>query len=479
MSLPALRPAATVATASSTDPLPAHRARPWRRALSALTPLTPLAPLVLLAGLGLGGLGAGGTAQAAGQEAAVRTAKDAKDAQNVQNARRAKRGQDAGSARRATTTAPTATTQPAPATRSAKAAGPALPPPPAYGETPAVQALAQRLAAQHGLDAAWVTRTIASATPNASVQRLIMPAATPAAKNWAAYRARFVEPQRIAAGVDFWARHADVLARAEARYGVPAALIVGIIGVETYYGRVMGSFRVLDALATLSLDFPSGRSDRSAFFQDELGQFLAWTSREQLDPLSVRGSYAGALGLGQFMPGSLMRHAVDFDGDGHIDLRGSAADAIGSIAAYLRDHGWQPGLATHYAATPPADGTALATMLAPDIKPSFTRAQWQALGAGLGPEAAAHPDDGTPAALLALVQLHNGQIEGQAAAPATWLAGTQNFYAVTRYNWSAYYAAGVIDLGATVAHAWLARRGPSTDGAAASAPIPAPAAAAR
>jgi membrane-bound lytic murein transglycosylase B len=219
---------------------------------------------------------------------------------------------------------------------------------------------------------------------------------------------------------------------------VPAEIVVGIIGVETYYGRIMGNFRTVDALATLAFDFPTGRKDRSGFFRDELEQLLVWCQRERCDLQGLRGSYAGAIGLSQFMPGSINRHAVDFDGDGRIDLLGSPADAIGSVANYLAAFGWQPGMPTHYPVSIPADASDRAVLLAPDIVPSFSAAQFAERGAVLGGQGAQHPG------LLALVELHNGD-----AAPS-YVAGTQNFYAVTRYNWSSYYALAVIELGAAV-----------------------------
>jgi len=310
-----------------------------------------------------------------------------------------------------------------------------------YGRRADLLALAKRLADQHQLDPAWAASTLAQARRVTSVERLIMPAPVATAKNWAAYRARFIEPERVRAGLGFWIANADWLAAAQARYGVPPEVVVGIIGVETFYGRVTGHYRVLDALATLSLDFPSGRSDRSAFFQDELGQFLLLAQRQGVDPASIKGSFAGAIGLGQFMPGSINRFAVDFDGDGHIDMAGSAADVIGSVAHYLVEHGWRSGEATHFAVTPPGDAAELALLLAPDILPSFSAAQLVAHGAVLDAAASAHPGP------LALVQLRNGD-----AAPSH-IAGTQNFYAVTRYNWSAYYALAVIELGQAVAAA--------------------------
>ena len=310
-----------------------------------------------------------------------------------------------------------------------------------YGQRADAMALADQLAERHGLDPAWARAQLAQARHVPAVARLIMPPPAGVAKNWAAYRARFVEPARIAAGAAFWAANAHWLAQAEARYGVPAAVVVGIVGVETYYGRVTGGFRVLDALATLSLDFPSGRSDRSPFFRDELGQFLRLAATEQFAPAEVRGSYAGAIGLGQFMPGSINRFAVDFDGNGHIDMAGSAADVVGSVAHYLQAHGWQAGQPTHFAVKAPVATSDRAALLAPDVLPTFSAAQFAELGAELDAAGRAHPGP------LALVELQNGD-----AAPG-YVAGTRNFYAVTRYNWSAYYAMAVIDLGQAVAAA--------------------------
>lgn len=299
-------------------------------------------------------------------------------------------------------------------------------------------AFAEGVAARRDWDAAWVLQQLADARQLPRVARLIMPPRAGTAKNWAAYRDRFVEPRRIDAGLAFWQEHAPTLQRAEAEFGVPAEIIVGIVGVETFYGRITGDFRVVDALATLSFDFPAGRSDRSAFFRTELEELLVLARREGVRADSIRGSYAGAIGWPQFLPGSINRHAVDFDGDGHIDLQRSVADAIGSVAHYLQRHGWQRGLPTHYAVQPPEDGSARATLLGPDILPSFTAAQMMELGAVLGPAGAAH--DG----LLALVEVQNGD------APPSHVAGTQNFYAITRYNWSSYYALAVITLGEAV-----------------------------
>jgi membrane-bound lytic murein transglycosylase B len=310
-----------------------------------------------------------------------------------------------------------------------------------YAHSEKGRAFAAEWAAERGGDAAWVLRQLAAARRVAAVQRLVMPPPAGTAKNWAAYRERFVEPQRVAAGLAWWRQNEAWLAEAEARWGVPPEIVVAIVGVETYYGRIVGRFRVLDALATLAFDFPTGRSDRSAFFRSELGEFLAWTQREGLDPTSVTGSFAGAIGLPQFMPGSINRYAVDFDGDGHVVLRGAegaAPDVVGSVAHFLAQHGWQAGLPTHYGVRVPVDTADRAFLLGPDIVPTFTAAEFAERGAEL--DAAGRLHEG----LLALVELQNG-----AAAPS-YVAGTKNFYVVTRYNWSSYYALAVIDLAAAL-----------------------------
>ena len=307
-----------------------------------------------------------------------------------------------------------------------------------YAQRADVQAFAAEVAERRQLDAEWVAAQLALARRQEASQRLMMPAPAGTAKNWAAYRDRFVEPQRIMAGVRFWQDNAEALQRAEERYGVPAEIVVGIVGVETFCGRITGNFRVLDVLATLAFDFPTGRSDRSPFFRAELEEFLVMCQREGLDPTQVKGSFAGAIGLPQFMPGSLNRFAVDFDGDGRIDLQSNTTDVVGSVARYAAEHGWERGMAPYYAVEVPVDSRQRATLLQPDILPSFTAEQMLQLGASLDESGRGH------GGLLALVELQNG-----AAAPS-YVAGTQNFYAVTRYNWSSYYAMAVITLGQAV-----------------------------
>ncbi len=310
----------------------------------------------------------------------------------------------------------------------AKASEPASP----YASRADVLAFADQLAERRSLDAAWVRLQLAQARPVQAVRRLIMPAPTGTARNWEGYRDRFIDPQRVAAGLAFWKQAETELARATAQWGVPPELVVAIIGVETFYGRVKGNFRVIDSLATLSFDFPPGRKDRSAFFRNELEEYLAWCSREQRNPLFTMGSYAGAMGLPQFMPSSINRYAIDFDGDGRIDLHANAADVVGSVAHYFSQFGWKPGLPTHFEVEPPAAAEDLAALRAPDIVPSFSAAQFAQRGARLSLAGQQHEGP------LALVELHN---DGK---PASYFAGTSNFYTVTRYNWSAYYAMAVI-----------------------------------
>jgi membrane-bound lytic murein transglycosylase B len=301
-----------------------------------------------------------------------------------------------------------------------------------------VQDAAQRLQ----LDPIWVQNTLAHAQRLPSVERLVLPPSSPTAKNWAAYRARFIEPTRIQAGVRFWQNHRSALERAEHEYGVPASVIVGIIGVETLYGQNTGNFRILDALGTLAFHFPSTHpraAARQAFFQSELEQFLLLTARSGADPLAIRGSYAGAMGLPQFMPSSWAKFAVDFDGDGRIDLFGSPHDAIGSVANYFKAFGWQSGMPTHYPVSLTPGQTNMDSLMAPDILPTFSVDSFVGQGAALSGAALQHQGP------LALIELLNGP-----DAPS-YVAGTENFYAITRYNWSSYYAMAVIELAEAVA----------------------------
>ena len=321
----------------------------------------------------------------------------------------------------------------------------ATPAPTPYGQRADAQQWAQEVATRHDLDLSWVQAQLAQARFLAQVPRLMTPApkTRTTARDWADYRRRFIDSIRIQAGVRFWERNADTLARAEAQFGVPAAMIVGIIGVETIYGQNMGNLRVLDSLATLAFDFPTAHpraAERQRYFRGELEQFLLMMHQAGTPTTEPRGSYAGAMGLGQFMPSSWANWAVDFDGDGRIDLFHSQVDAIGSVANYFKAHGWVTGQPVWYPALFNTDSLNLPALLAPDILPTFTPAQMASLGVV--------PEDGMQHdGLLALIELKNGD------APPSYIVGTQNFYTITRYNWSSYYATAVHDLGQEVAAA--------------------------
>ncbi len=319
----------------------------------------------------------------------------------------------------------------------------------AYASNEEAMRFADDIAERRNLDKEWVRQAIGQARFIPNVQRLMRPMQPSSTgvvwKNWRVYRSRFIDPVRIQAGVKFWRENAAALERAEAEFGVPAEIIVGIIGVETIYGRDMGTFRVMDALATLAFDFPkTPKRDRSPFFRDELEQFLSLTHRSNVDPMQWRGSYAGAMGLGQFMPSSWVKYAIDFDGDGKVDLFSSPADAIGSVANYFKGFGWITGQPTHYPVSFDAARLDKDALMAPDILPTFSPESFQAKGAILGSAAQAH------AGPLALIELQNGDPALSATNAQQYVAGTQNFYVITRYNWSSYYAMSVIELGAEV-----------------------------
>lgn len=313
---------------------------------------------------------------------------------------------------------------------------------PLYGARPEAMQFADDLASRRNLDPQWVRQAIGRAQYSATVARLMQPSTKPFVKNWRVYRSRFIDPIRIQAGVKFWRENRETLARAERDYGVPAEIIVGIIGVETIYGRDTGSFRVMDALTTLAFDFPASHpraQERSDYFKSELEQFLTQESRKGADPFELKGSYAGAMGMPQFMPSSWVKYAVDFDGDGAVDLWNSPADVIGSVANYFKSYGWQTGMPTHYPVSFDASRLDMDALMAPDILPTFSVASFTAKGAVL--EGAALEHQGP----LALVELLNGPDAPQ------YVAGTGNFYVITRYNWSSYYAMAVIELGREVA----------------------------
>jgi membrane-bound lytic murein transglycosylase B len=285
---------------------------------------------------------------------------------------------------------------------------------------------------QHGFAEAPLLRLFAQAQPAEPVLRHIAPAPPGFRRSWTAYRARFIEPTRIREGLRFWREHAEVLQRASQRFGVPEEIIVSIIGIETLYGRHTGQFRVIDALTTLAFDYPR----RSDYFREELEQFLLLAREQGFDPLAPRGSFAGAIGLPQFMPGSIRRYAIDFDADGRIDLLGSPADAIGSVARFLQGHGWQSGAPTHFPVLLEDEARARPALEA-GIPPSLTSLQLAGMGV-------TSPVEIPVSEKLALVDLPNGD------DTTHHVLGTNNFYVITRYNRSYFYAMAVIDFAATL-----------------------------
>jgi len=301
-----------------------------------------------------------------------------------------------------------------------------------------VNAFIDEMVERNGFDKAALQAVFSKARYLDTAIQLIKPAPSGKPKNWQAYRARFVEPKRINAGVDFWNEHELALARAEAQYGVPAEIIVGIIGVETVYGRNTGNFRVMDAITTLTFDYPktANRDARMAFFRGELESTLLFARESNIDPFSLLGSYAGAIGWPQFMPSSIRQYAVDFDGNGKIDLRASPVDAIGSVANFLKIHGWQRGEPTVFPATV-TDPAQAENLINQGLEAKFTPDELKAAGVIAGTE--------LPAGLrYGVVDLQNG-----AAPTEHWLA-TNNFFAITQYNRSYFYAMSVIDLARAV-----------------------------
>lgn len=304
-----------------------------------------------------------------------------------------------------------------------------------YADREEVRDFISSMADRHGFDPAALNETFAKVRRSPEVLRLIAPPPAGFRKSWDAYRTRFLDPLRINEGVRFWQEHEAALERAREAWGVPPEFVVAIIGVETIYGRITGNFRVVDALATLAFDYPR----RAPFFREELEHYLLLARDQRFDPLQPRGSYAGAIGLPQFMPGSIRRHATDFDGDGRIDLATSPVDAIGSVARFLSRHGWVPGEPTHFEATI-ADPHRLGPLIDSGIEPQWTideLAQW-----GVGSTGPIGPD-----VRLALIDLPNGD------RPPSYVLGARNFHVITRYNRSSFYAMAVIELARALARA--------------------------
>jgi len=308
-----------------------------------------------------------------------------------------------------------------------------------YDQRADVRQFIDQMVEKHQFSKDELLQAFSRARYNESVARLINPLATPKPRVWADYRARFLDPVRIAAGVQFWRAHADELARASQIYGVPADVIVGILGIETVYGRNVGNYRVLDALTTLAFDYPDRGNNRSAFFRDQLEDYLVLARDNGEDLLGQRGSYAGAIGMPQFMPSSFV-YAVDFDHDGVIDLTNSAADAIGSVANYLAQQGWerdQPVLTFATLVPNPASSIVLDALIAAGPEPSLQPSQLRDAGLEFD-----MPMEST--AKVALIDLPEGD------AATDYAVGYRNFFVLTRYNRSYFYAAAVLAVGRAV-----------------------------
>lgn len=294
-----------------------------------------------------------------------------------------------------------------------------------FTQRPDVREFVIDMQSRHGFAAAELLRKFHRIHCIPAVIKAIQPPANPAIRSWQTYRSRFVEPKRITAGVEFWSKHRAVLERAGQEYGIPAEIIVSIIGVETIYGHHLGKFPTFTALATLAFHYPP----RAALFRRELESLLLLARDQGRDPLSYRGSYAGALGLPQFLPSSERSWAVDYDGDGRIDLSASADDAIGSVARFLAEHGWEKG--GPIAATANVAGDKAAELLADGITPKRTPRDMESFGVTADNAA------DQPAALIDLVSPD---------APTEYRLGFHNFYVLTRYNQSSFYAIAVFDL---------------------------------
>ena len=295
-----------------------------------------------------------------------------------------------------------------------------------FASDPQVIEFIQEMTRKHGFKETELIGQFVRIHPNPKVIQLIKPPASPLQRSWQRYRPRFLNETRIENGVRFWQEHRAALAKASQQYGVPEEIIVAIIGVETIYGRNKGDFGVMQALATLAFHYPP----RAEFFRTELEQFLLLARENGLDPLQIKGSFAGAIGIPQFMPGSQRRFAVDFDGDGHINLTASAEDAIGSVARFLEQHGWKAGEPIAVPAT--LDREPERTLIEAGIRPSLKAGDLEQQG--IHSSAAAD-------ATVTLVDLVSPGSETE-----YWL-GYENFYVITRYNRSSFYALSVFQLG--------------------------------
>ncbi len=287
---------------------------------------------------------------------------------------------------------------------------------------------------KHGFSRAELQRLFDEATLQPSILQAI---AKPAeSKPWYQYRNIFLTRDRIDGGLAFWKANAPKLEEALRRFGVEPEIVVAIIGVETAYGRNTGKYRVIDALATLGFNYPK----RATFFRKELENYLLLARSQHFDPLALTGSYAGAMGLPQFMPSSYRSYAVDFDDDTTIDIWNNPTDAIGSVGNYLREHGWMTGAPITVSAR--VSGSGYQSLLGTGVKPRIRVSEMRDLGV----EAAA-PVDGDPEAAL---------VELQAEYAMEYWLGFNNFYVITRYNTSPLYAMAVYQLAQALRDAHVA-----------------------
>jgi membrane-bound lytic murein transglycosylase B len=306
-----------------------------------------------------------------------------------------------------------------------------------YDQRPETRAFIAELATEHSFDRRELSRLFSRAVYQ---PRIVAAMSRPVLEppKWYEYAAQFLNRERIDAGIEFWQANAATLSRARRDFGVPPEVIVAIIGVETFYGRHTGSYRVFDALTTLAFDYPR----RGEFFRNELTQFLLLTRDQGISPLAPMGSYAGASGLPQFMPGSVRAYAVDYDGDGRIDLSADPADAIGSVGNFLARHDWQPGAPVlEPAQIDPAAGETVLRALDGGISERRPLDAWMRDGVGAHIMPADPGSD--PVGLLMLEE-----VDGQ----SYWLTSS-NWYVLTRYNRSRLYATAVWQLAQALAKA--------------------------
>ncbi len=291
---------------------------------------------------------------------------------------------------------------------------------------PGIPQFIDEMVTRHHFKRAELERVFRRAEQRPDVIEAIMKPAT--LKPWLEYRATFVNPQRIKDGLRFWKKHASYLQRAERQFGVPAEYIVAIIGVETMYGKQTGRFRTLDALTTLAFAYPP----RAPFFRAELEQYLLLASEQDFNLLAINSSYAGALGIPQFMPSNYRKYALDYNGNGHIDILHEPADAIGSVANYFKNYGWRTGEPVA-AQVRVSEGQNLGDLSV--VRPVMG---WMT-DSGVAFEQA--PKGILPPAWLLDLTLDNGK--------EYWLA-FENFDVIMRYNISSYYAMSVHQLAQAV-----------------------------